>query len=193
MQTCLKWIEEACVVLEVPSVLAIGYLQCFSSEDLGFPSLSPAVSAPAVVYLASRALNWDLCFDIDSLSLMTHYSVSTESIVNAVSLLLPYGQRFPHPSMFYCQLFSNWLFDYGICTRTQSTQLSQKCLKTISIINFDALSQLPPVELSWYLIKGHCDHMVIPCATKCLSENLGFQPCNVENVVLSSYVQHLMM
>ncbi|KAL0250972.1 hypothetical protein GEMRC1_000186 [Eukaryota sp. GEM-RC1] len=123
MLTCQKWIQEACVVLGVPSALAIGYLECFTADDLGFPALSPAVSAPAVVNLASRALNCDHCFDIDSLSLMTHYSVSTESIVNAVSLLLPYGQRFPHPSMFYCQLFSNWLYDNGICTHTQSAQL----------------------------------------------------------------------
>ncbi|KAL0251203.1 hypothetical protein GEMRC1_000416 [Eukaryota sp. GEM-RC1] len=193
MQTCQKWIQEACAVLEVPCALAMGYLQCFSSEDLGFPSLSPAVSSPAVVFLASRALNWDLCFDIDCLSLMTDYSVSTESIGNAVSVMLPYAQQFPHPSMFYCQLFSNWLYDNGICTHTQSKQLSQKCLKTINTINFEALSQLPPLELSWYLIKGYCDNMVIPEATKCMSENLGFEPCNVENVVLCLFVQNLIV
>ncbi|KAL0251445.1 hypothetical protein GEMRC1_000658 [Eukaryota sp. GEM-RC1] len=188
MQTCQNWIEEACVVLEVPSALAIGYLECLTADDLGFPSLSPAV-----VFLASRALNCCHCFDIDCLSLMTHYSVSTESISNAVSVLLPYAQQFPHPSMFYCQLFSNWLFDDGICTHTQSKQLSQKCLKTISTINFEVLSQLPPLELSWYLIKGYCDNLVIPEATKCMSENLGFEPCNVENVVLYSFLQNLIM
>ncbi|KAL0239951.1 hypothetical protein GEMRC1_010059 [Eukaryota sp. GEM-RC1] len=117
----------------------------------------------------------NLDIDIDSLTQMTHYSVSSESISNAIRVLLPFQQRFPHPSMFYCQLFSNWLYEDGICTRTQSLQLSQNCTKAISTINFEVLSQMPPVELSWYLTKGYCDQMVIPEAMKCLSYNLGFQ------------------
>ncbi|KAL0251950.1 hypothetical protein GEMRC1_001162 [Eukaryota sp. GEM-RC1] len=174
LEYCKKWIEEACVVLELPSILAIEYLSCFTTGYLGLPSLSPTISAPAVLYLASLAVNGDECIDIDFLSHLTHRSISSDQIYEAVKVLLPLQQRFPHPSMFYCQLFSNWLYEAGICTRHQSLLLSPNCLNSLTLVEFSVLCHIPSVELSLHLITQYCDIMVIPTAKEYLSDFVRF-------------------
>ncbi|KAL0229103.1 hypothetical protein GEMRC1_013723 [Eukaryota sp. GEM-RC1] len=152
LEYCQKWIEEACDVLELSSVLAIEYLFCFTTGYLGNPSLSLAVCAPAVLYLASLAVNGDDCIDIDFISHLTHRSISSDQIYEAVTVLIPFQQRFPHPSMFYCQLFSNWLYEAGICTRAQSLFLTRNCLKSLTLVDFSSLCHISSVELSLRLI-----------------------------------------
>ncbi|KAL0231804.1 hypothetical protein GEMRC1_011208 [Eukaryota sp. GEM-RC1] len=97
--------------------------------------------------------------DLELLSEMSGQSTTT-AINETIAMLKPYY----HPSLLYCTLFSQFLFDNGVCTKTQSVDLHSATVKTIQEIDTTLLYSLSAIPLTIHVFNVHGEELIIPGA-----------------------------